>query len=62
VSADTALDALASRISTPVGGVKHLIQPQAVAAKLYGLGFRRVVDLAKQELQVNSEHLISASV
>jgi O-methyltransferase involved in polyketide biosynthesis len=59
---ETALDALASRISLPVGGVKHLIRPQAVAAMLYGLGFRQVVDLAQQELQLNSEHLISASI
>ncbi len=59
---EAALDALASRIALPVGGVKHLIQPQAVAAMLYGLGFRQVMDLAKQELQVSSEHLITASV
>jgi O-methyltransferase involved in polyketide biosynthesis len=59
---ETALDALASRISLPVGGVKHVIQPQAVAAMLHGLGFRQVVDLAKQELHLNSEHLISASI
>ncbi len=58
---ETALDALASRISLPVGGVKHLIQPQAVAAMLYGLGFRQVRDFAKQDLHLNSGHLISAS-
>jgi hypothetical protein len=46
----------------PVGGVKHVIQPQAVAAMLYGLGFRQVVDLAEQELHLNSRHLISGSI
>jgi len=59
---ETALDALASRISLPVGGVKQVIQPQAVAALLKGVGFRQVVDLAKQELHLDSEHLISASI
>jgi O-methyltransferase involved in polyketide biosynthesis len=59
---ETALDALASRISLPVGGVKHLIQPQAVAAMLYGLGFGEVVDWAKRELPLDSVHLISASI
>lgn len=59
---ETALDALASRISLPVVGVKHLIQPQAVAAMLHSLGFQQIVDLAKQELPLNSGHLISASL
>jgi O-methyltransferase involved in polyketide biosynthesis len=58
----TALDGLASRISLPAGGVKHLIQPQAVAAMLYGLGFRHVVDLAKQELLLSDGHLVSAVI
>jgi O-methyltransferase involved in polyketide biosynthesis len=59
---ETALDALASRISLPVGGVKHLIQPQAVEALLHGLGFRQIVDFAKQDLHFASGHLISASL
>ena len=58
---DAALDALASRISLPAGRIKHLIQPQAVAAMLYGLGFRQVVDLAKQEL-LSEGHLVSAVI
>ncbi len=36
-----ALDALASRILVAGGSVKYLIQPQAVAAMLRGLGFHR---------------------
>ena len=58
---DAALDALASHISLPAGRIKHLIQPQAVAAMLYGLGFRQVVDLAKQEL-LSEGHLVSAVI
>jgi O-methyltransferase involved in polyketide biosynthesis len=52
----TALDALASKISLSSGSVKYLIQPQAVAALLSGLGFREVADLA------NDGHLVSAVV
>ena len=57
----TALDALASRISV-AGGVKHLIQPQAVAAMLRGLGFQNVVDLAIEECPIGGGHLVSAMV
>ncbi len=56
----TALDALASRILS-AESVKYLIQPQAVAAMLRGLGFRQVVDLAVEELPVGG-HLVSAVV
>jgi O-methyltransferase involved in polyketide biosynthesis len=56
----TALDALASRVLL-AGSVKYLIQPQAVAAMLRGLGFRQIVDLAQEEL-VNGAHLVSAVV
>jgi O-methyltransferase involved in polyketide biosynthesis len=58
----TALDALASRISVTGGGVKYLIQPQAVAAMLQGLGFQRIVDLGQEELPVGGRHLVSAAV
>ncbi len=57
---DTALDVLASRISLPAGGIKHLIQPQAVKGMLHGLGFQQIVDSAKEEIHLNSRHLISA--
>ena len=54
-----ALDALASRIACASGGVKYLIQPQAVAAMLRGLGFSQIVDLALEE---DGAHLVSAIV
>ena len=57
----TTLDALASRISLP-GSVKYLIQPQAVAALLRGLGFQQIVDLAQDELPGSGGHLVSAVV
>lgn len=56
--AHTALDALASRICS-AGTIKYLIQPQAVAAMLRGLGFRQMVDLAQS---VSGGHLVSAVV
>ena len=56
--AHTALDALASRICL-AGTVKYLIQPQAVAAMLRGLGFRQIVDFAQS---VSGGHLVSAVV
>jgi O-methyltransferase involved in polyketide biosynthesis len=59
---ETALDALASRISLCGGNFKYMIQPQAVAAMLRGLGFRQIVDLAEQELPVSDGHLVSAVV
>jgi O-methyltransferase involved in polyketide biosynthesis len=57
----TALDALASPISL-AGSVKYLIQPQAVAAMLRGLGFRQIVDQAQEELPGCGGHLVSAVV
>lgn len=58
----TALDALASRISTASGNVKYLIQPQAVAGLLRGLGFQNITDLPPEELTPNGEHLVTALV
>ncbi len=58
----SALDALASRISMAGGSIKYLIQPQAVAAMLRGLGFQRIMDLAQEELAACGEHLISATI
>ena len=60
--AETALDALASRICAGGGTIKHLIQPQAVAAMLRGLGFRSVLDLPQEELPLGGPHLVSAMV
>jgi O-methyltransferase involved in polyketide biosynthesis len=57
----TALDALASRISL-TDSVKYLIQPQAVAAMLRGLGFQQIVDLLLKELPGSGGHLVSALV
>jgi O-methyltransferase involved in polyketide biosynthesis len=59
--AHAALDALASRVLS-AGSVKYLIQPQAVAAMLRGLGFRQIVDVAHGELPVRGGHLVSALV
>ena len=56
--AHTALDALATRICI-TGALKYLIQPQAVAAMLRGLGFQQMVDLAQS---VSGNHLVSAVV
>ena len=56
--AHTALDALASRIYL-AGTVKYLIEPQAVAVMLRGLGFRQMVDFARS---VTGGHLVSAVV
>lgn len=57
-----ALDALASRISEHNGGIKHLIHPQALAALLRGLGFRRVLDLDQGGPAPVGSHLVSAVV
>jgi hypothetical protein len=57
---ETALDALASRMSSSGGNFKHIIQPQAVGAMLHGFGFRQIVDLAEQEVPVSEGHLVSA--
>jgi len=59
---DTALDALASRMSLSGGNFKHIIQPPAVAAMLQGFGFRQIEDLAEQEVPVSDGHLVSAVV
>lgn len=61
-AAGTALDALASRICAGGGTIKHLIQPQAVAAMLRGVGFRKIIDLAQEELSLPNAHLVSATV
>jgi hypothetical protein len=47
---------------TSTGNFKHIIQPQALAAMLHGLGFREIVDLAEQEVPVSDGHLVSAVV
>lgn len=57
--AQTALDALASRICKAGGVVKHLIQPQAVSALLRGLGFQNVTDFL---LEPTSSHLVIATI
>ncbi len=60
--AHTALDALASRVELG-DRVKYLIQPQAVAAMLRGLGFQQIVDLAQSEAPASGGgHLVSATV
>jgi O-methyltransferase involved in polyketide biosynthesis len=58
----TALDALASRIRLAGGNIKHLIQPQAVAAMLRGFGFQNIVDLSREELPNTAGHLVSAVI
>ena len=58
----TAMDALASQIVMAGGTVKQLVQPQAVAAMLRGLGFQKIVDLAQEELPISGGHLVSAVV
>jgi O-methyltransferase involved in polyketide biosynthesis len=58
----TALDGLASRILVAGGNFKYLIQPQAVAAMLRGLGFRQIVDLAEDETATIGGRLVSAVV
>jgi hypothetical protein len=58
----TPLDALASRIVLAGGSVKYLIQPQAVAAMLRGLGFQKIVDLVQVGLPDYGGHLVSALV
>jgi sulfite reductase alpha subunit-like flavoprotein len=47
----TALDALASRIlKAGDSSTKHHLQLQAMAARLRGLGFQKIVDLPQREL------------
>lgn len=56
--AQSALDALASRVQTTGGCFKEMIQPQAVNAMLRGMGFQTIVDL-----EIGSEqHLVSAVI
>jgi len=57
----SALDALASRINV-AGTFKYLIQPQAVAAMLRGLGFRQITDVTREHGLLPGGHLVSASV
>lgn len=58
--AGTALDALASRISC-AGVVKHLIQPQALAAMLRSLGFGQITDHI-DELSPQGGHIVTACI
>jgi len=59
--AGTALDALASRVSCS-GAVKHLIQPQAVAAMLRSFGFGQMTDHIDEEFAQLNRHIVSALV
>ena len=59
--AHTALDALASRVVV-AGNIKYLIEPQAVAAMLRGLGFRQIVDRDQDELSIGGGRLVTAIV
>lgn len=56
--ADSALDALASRVCGSSENVKYLIQPQAVTAMLRSIGFHHIVDLTQEQ----GTHLVSAVV
>jgi O-methyltransferase involved in polyketide biosynthesis len=58
--AGTALDALASRISC-AGVVKHLIQPQALAAMLRSMGFGQITDHI-DELSPQGGHIVTACI
>lgn len=58
----TALDALASRFSCATGAVKYMIQPQAVAAMLRGLGFGHMTDHADNDVVLFDRHIVSAVV
>ena len=60
--AGTALDALASRVSCAGDAVKYLIQPQAVAALLRGLGFGHMTDHIDEQLSALNGHVVSALV
>ncbi len=59
--AGTALDAFASRVSC-AGAVKHLIQPQAVAAMLRSLGFGQMTDHVDEEFAQLDRHIVTALV
>lgn len=54
----SALDALASCVSTAGDGLAYLIQPQAVETMLRGLGFQGIVDVEAG----GGRHLVSAVV
>lgn len=56
-----ALDALASRVSCS-GAVKHLIQPQAVAAMLRSVGFGQMTDQVDEEFAPLDRHIVTALV
>lgn len=58
----TALDALASRFSCASDAARHLIQPQAVAAMLRGLGFGQMTDHIDEELESFDGHIVCALV
>lgn len=60
--AGTALDALASRVCGATDVVKYLIQPQAVAAMLRGLGFQHMTDQLDEEVSSLHSHLVTALV
>jgi O-methyltransferase involved in polyketide biosynthesis len=60
--AGTALDVLASKVSCASGVVTHLIQPQAVAAMLRGLGFGHMTDQMDEDLSLFDRHIVSALV
>jgi hypothetical protein len=57
----SALDSLATRIDV-AGTFKYLIQPQAVAGMLRGLGFHQITDVTHQHGLLPGGHLVSASV
>jgi len=57
----TALDALASRVSC-AGAVKHMIQPQAVAAMLRSLGFGHMADHVDEDFAQLDGHIVTALV
>lgn len=61
-SVRSALDGLASCISVAGATVKHLIQPQALAALLGSLGFRTVTDVAQEETDACGSRFVSAFV
>jgi len=58
----TALDGLASRFSCASDAAKHLIQPQAVAAMLRGVGFGQMTDHIDEELERFDGHIVCAFV
>src|SRR3954470_8634710 len=55
-AAGTALDVLASKVSCATGVIKYMIQPQAVAAMLRGLGFGHMTDHIDDDLSLLDRH------